>query len=31
LKDADLREIEKEAQARFPGAIVARTGLELRP
>lgn len=27
--DAALRAIEAEAQARFPGAIVARTGLEL--
>ncbi len=27
--DEDLRQIEAEAQARFPGAIVARTGLEL--
>ncbi len=30
-EDADLRKIEADAQARFPGAIVARTGLELRP
>ena len=29
--DEALRLIEAEAQARFPGAIVARTGLELRP
>jgi phosphoribosyl 1,2-cyclic phosphodiesterase len=29
--DAELRRIEADAQARFPGAIVARTGLELRP
>jgi phosphoribosyl 1,2-cyclic phosphodiesterase len=29
--DAGLREIEAEAQARFPGAVVARTGLELAP
>jgi phosphoribosyl 1,2-cyclic phosphodiesterase len=29
--DAALRAIEAEAQARFPGAVVARTGLELRP
>jgi phosphoribosyl 1,2-cyclic phosphodiesterase len=29
--DAALRLIEAEAQARFPGAVVARTGLEVRP
>ena len=29
--DEDLRRIEAEAQARFPGAIVGRTGLELMP
>jgi phosphoribosyl 1,2-cyclic phosphodiesterase len=29
--DAGLRLIEAEAQARFPGAIVAKTGLELTP
>jgi phosphoribosyl 1,2-cyclic phosphodiesterase len=29
--DAGLRAIEAEAQARFPGAIAARTGLELIP
>jgi len=29
--DNDLRKIEADAQARFPGAIVARTGLELVP
>ena len=29
--DDDLRQIEAEAQARFPGAVVARTGLELLP
>jgi phosphoribosyl 1,2-cyclic phosphodiesterase len=29
--DEDLQRIENEAQARFPGAIVARTGLELTP
>ena len=29
--DAGLRAIEAEAQARFPGAVVARTGLELTP
>ncbi len=29
--DDDLRRIEAEAKARFPGAIVARTGLELVP
>jgi phosphoribosyl 1,2-cyclic phosphodiesterase len=29
--DEDLRLIEGQAQARFPGAIVARTGLELTP
>lgn len=29
--DEGLRRIEAEAQARFPGAIVARTGLELTP
>jgi phosphoribosyl 1,2-cyclic phosphodiesterase len=29
--DAGLRRIEAEATARFPGAIVARTGLELTP
>ncbi len=29
--DADLMEIEAEAKARFAGALVARTGLELRP
>jgi phosphoribosyl 1,2-cyclic phosphodiesterase len=29
--DNDLRQIEADAQARFPGAIVARTGLELVP
>jgi len=29
--DEQLREMEAEAQARFPGAIVARTGLELQP
>jgi phosphoribosyl 1,2-cyclic phosphodiesterase len=29
--DADLRRIEAEAKARFPGAVVARTGLELIP
>jgi phosphoribosyl 1,2-cyclic phosphodiesterase len=28
--DAGLRQIEMEAQARFPGAIVARTGLEVQ-
>lgn len=30
-RDADLRQIEAEAQARFPGAVVAYTGLELIP
>jgi phosphoribosyl 1,2-cyclic phosphodiesterase len=29
--DEDLRQIEADAQARFPGAVVARTGLELVP
>jgi phosphoribosyl 1,2-cyclic phosphodiesterase len=29
--DNDLRRIEAEAKARFPGAVVARTGLELIP
>ncbi len=29
--DDDLARIEADAQARFPGAIVARTGLELAP
>jgi len=29
--DRELRKIEADAKARFPGAIVARTGLELRP
>jgi phosphoribosyl 1,2-cyclic phosphodiesterase len=29
--DDDLRRIEAEAQARFPGAVVAKTGLELTP
>jgi phosphoribosyl 1,2-cyclic phosphodiesterase len=29
--DEQLQEIEAAAQARFPGAIVARTGLELEP
>ncbi len=29
--DEQLRETEAAAQARFPGAIVARTGLELQP
>jgi ribonuclease BN (tRNA processing enzyme) len=29
--DADLRRIEKEAQAMFPGAVMAGTGLELTP
>ena len=29
--DEDLRQIEAEAQARFPGAVVGGTGLELVP
>ena len=29
--DEDLRQMEADAQARFPGAIVGRTGLELVP
>jgi phosphoribosyl 1,2-cyclic phosphodiesterase len=29
--DADLRQIEAEAQARFPGAIMAGAGLEIVP
>ena len=29
--DEDLAKIEAEAQARFPGALVGRTGLELLP
>ncbi len=29
--DDDMRRIEEQAKTRFPGAIVARTGLELRP
>ena len=29
--DRALQQIEAEAQARFPGAVVARTGMELRP
>jgi phosphoribosyl 1,2-cyclic phosphodiesterase len=29
--DEELKAIEAQAQARFPGAIAARTGLELRP
>jgi phosphoribosyl 1,2-cyclic phosphodiesterase len=29
--DEELRKIEADAQARFPGAVVARTGLELVP
>lgn len=29
--DADLQRLEAEARERFPGAVVARTGLELRP
>jgi len=29
--DEELRKIETEAQARFPGAVMARTGLELVP
>lgn len=29
--DDELQEIEAAAQARFPGAVVARTGLELEP